>query len=418
MASEAAAFLELADMGEDRSSGRGRRVDHRQVADAGEGHLEGAGDRAGGEGEHVDAVGQGLDRLLVADPESLLLVHHQQPELLERDVAPEQPVGPHHHIHRAVGQPGQHRLGLGVGQEPAEHLHLHRERRVAVGEGLGVLTGQQRRGHQDRGLEPVLDRLEHRPDGHLRLAEAHVAADQPVHGLGSLHVRLDLLDGPELVGGLDEREGRLELGLPGGVGAEGVAGDLQSSPVQRHQLLGDLVHGGAGLGTGPLPFGAAQPAHGGRVATGIGREQVDLVGGQVELVRPPVLEEQVVAGGAPHGPGDHAPVPGHPVLAVDDEVPRGQVVEEAVDGPGPGPGLAVGTAPSGHVGLGQHGHPRPGQHESPIHRCDHDAGAGCGQIRRSSRRLGGHGARSAPSSARIPDRRSAPPGVDEHRTTE
>ena len=96
----------------------GGRVDHRQVADAGQRHLQGAGDRAGGQGEYVDPVGQGLDRLLVAHPEPLLLVHHQQPELLEGDVAAEQPVGPDHHIHRAVGQSGQHRPGLGVGQEP------------------------------------------------------------------------------------------------------------------------------------------------------------------------------------------------------------------------------------------------------------------------------------------------------------
>ena len=194
-------------MGEDGPPGRRRGVDHRQVADAGEGHLERAGNRAGGEGQHVDAIGQGLDRFLVADPEPLLLVHHQQPELLEGDIATEQPVGPHHHVDRAVSQPGKYRLRLGVGQEAAEHLHLHRERRIPVGEGLGVLTGQQGRGHQDRGLEPVLDGLEHRPDGDLGLAEAHVATDQPVHGLGSLHVRLDLFDGPELVGGLDEREG-------------------------------------------------------------------------------------------------------------------------------------------------------------------------------------------------------------------
>jgi hypothetical protein len=101
------------------------------------------------------------------------------------------------------------------------------ERRIPVGEGLGVLAGQQRGGYEDGGLVPVLDRLEDgRPDGHLGLAEPHVTADQPVHGLGPLHVGLDLFDGAELVGGLDERERRLELGLPRGVGSEGVAGHL------------------------------------------------------------------------------------------------------------------------------------------------------------------------------------------------
>ena len=75
-----------------------------------------------------------------------------------------------------------------------------------------------------------------------------------------------------------------------------------------------------------------------------------------------------------HGPGDHAAVLGHPVLTVDHVAARGQVVEEAVDRAGPGPGLAVGAAPAGDVGLGQHRHPRPGQDEAAVHGGHHDAG--------------------------------------------
>ena len=168
--------------------------------------------------------------------------------------------------------------------------------------------------------------------------------------------RLHLLDGAQLVGGLDEGEGGLELGLPGGVGGEGVARDLEAPAVEGDQLLGDLVHRGPGPGPGPLPLRAAQPADRRRLAAGVGGEQLDLVGRQVEPVPAPVLEEQVVAGGAAHGAGDHAAVAGHPVLAVDDVAARGQVVEEPVDRPGPGPGLPVGAAPAGDVGLGQHRH--------------------------------------------------------------
>ena len=113
-----------------------------------------------------------------------------------------------------------------------------------------------------------------------------------------------------------------------------------------------------------------------RVASGIGREQLDLVGGQVELVAAPVLEQQIVAGGPAHGPGDHPAVAGHAVLAVDDVIARGEVVEEAVDGPGPGPGLAVGAAAPGDVGLGQNGHLRSGKDEAPVDSRHHDPGSG------------------------------------------
>ena len=108
MASEAAASSNSPDVGEDGPPGGRWRVDHGQVADAGQRHLQRAGDGAGGQGEDVDPVGQGLDRLLVADPEALLLVHHQQPELLEGDVSAEQAMGADDHVHRPVGQAGEH----------------------------------------------------------------------------------------------------------------------------------------------------------------------------------------------------------------------------------------------------------------------------------------------------------------------
>ncbi len=188
-------------------------------------------------------------------------------------------------------------------------------------------------------------------------------------------------------------------------------GHLEAPPVEGDQLLGDLVHGRPGLGPGLLPLRAAQPAHRGRVAAGVGGEQLDLVGGQVELVVAPVLEQQVVAGGAPHGPGDHAPVPGHPVLAVDHVAARGQVVEEAVHRPGPGPGLAVGPTTTGDVRLGQHRHLGPGQHEAPVDRGHHDAGPGPGEV---GRRIVVGAAPATgtvtPSAARMPDSRSGAAG--------
>ena len=104
--------------------------------------------------------------------------------------------------------------------------------REAIGEGLGMLAGQQRRRRQDGRLRPVLHRLEHGAHRHLRLAEAHVATDQPVHRPRLFHVRLDVGDGLQLVLGLDELERGLHLGLPRRVGAEGVALDRQTAPVE------------------------------------------------------------------------------------------------------------------------------------------------------------------------------------------
>ena len=51
----------------------------------------------------------------------------------------------------------------------------------ALGEGLGVLARQQRRRHHDGDLLAVHRRDEGGAQRHLGLAEADVAADQPVH---------------------------------------------------------------------------------------------------------------------------------------------------------------------------------------------------------------------------------------------
>ena len=94
----------LPDVGEDRPPVGRRRVDHGEVADARQRHLQRARDGAGGERQHVDALGHALDGLLVGHPEALFLVDHQDPELLELDVLGQQAVRADDHVDAPVGQ--------------------------------------------------------------------------------------------------------------------------------------------------------------------------------------------------------------------------------------------------------------------------------------------------------------------------
>ena len=68
-------------VGLDRHAARRRRLDDRQIANAGQGHLQRAGNRRGGHREHVDADGHLLQALLVPHAEALLLVDDQQAQL-------------------------------------------------------------------------------------------------------------------------------------------------------------------------------------------------------------------------------------------------------------------------------------------------------------------------------------------------
>ncbi len=243
-----------------------------------------------------------------------------------------------------------------------------------------MLLGEQGGGDEDGGLHPLLDGLERGPDGHLGLAEADVAADQAVHGAVGLHVVLHVLDGLELVGRLLVGEGVLQLPLPGGVGGEGVARGGDPLAVEGHQFLGDVTDGDPNLRLGAPPLGATQPVEGGRVAAGVVADGVDLVGRDVELVAPPVLEQEVVALGPAQGLLDHAAVLADAVLVVDDVIARAEVVEEALGVGASRAGCPVGPAPAGDVALDEDGQLDLGEDEAPLEGLDHDpAGPGFAQ---------------------------------------
>ena len=198
-----------ADVGADRAPPLGRRLDHRDVAQPGEAHLQGARDRRRREREHVDLQLQLAQQLLLLDAEALLLVDDQQAEVLGADVAREQPVGADQDVDLALLVSRQDRFDLGrlaQARDPVEH-----ERQVgeALAEGAEVLLGEDRRRRQHHHLLAVGGGLDRGPQRDLGLAEADVAADQAVHRLLGLHVALDRLDRLDLVGGLAVGEGRL-----------------------------------------------------------------------------------------------------------------------------------------------------------------------------------------------------------------
>ena len=116
----------LAHVGEDRLALGRRGVQQREVADAGQAHLERAGDGRGAERQHVDAGAELLDLLLVGDAEALLLVDHEQAEVLELHVSRQQPVGADHHVDLARLDALRHLPRLPGSEEARQHLDPHR----------------------------------------------------------------------------------------------------------------------------------------------------------------------------------------------------------------------------------------------------------------------------------------------------
>jgi hypothetical protein len=98
--------------------------------------------------QNIHARPELLQSLLVTDPEALLLVHDEQAEILEPHVLGQQPVRTDQNVDLPGGGLVQDALLLPGLDEPGEHLHPHRERRIALGERHVVLFGEERRGHQ------------------------------------------------------------------------------------------------------------------------------------------------------------------------------------------------------------------------------------------------------------------------------
>ena len=175
-------------------------LDDAQVAGSHQAELQGAGDRCSRQREGIDVGLQLTQFLLCRDAELLLLVDDEQPQVLELDALADELVGADDDVDRAVLQALQNLFRLLGRAGTGQVFYLDGEILQAAREGAEVLIGQHRGRHEYCHLFVIDTCLEGGPDGHLRLAEAHVAADQAVHRALAFHIQLDVLRSLQLVG--------------------------------------------------------------------------------------------------------------------------------------------------------------------------------------------------------------------------
>ena len=240
----------------------GRRgADDAEVARAEQAELQRARDGRGGEGERVHRGAQGLQLVLHVHAELLLLVDDQQAQVLVHHVLAHQPVRADQDLDLPLLQVAQDLLLLLRAAEAVDVFHPHGQALHALLEALVVLQRQDGGGHQHGHLLAVAGGLEGGADGDLGLAEAHVAADQPVHGRAAFQVLLHVQRGLLLVGGVLVDEAGLQLVLQVVVRREGVAGLGLAFGVELDQVEGELLDLLLGALLQVLPRRGAQLAH-------------------------------------------------------------------------------------------------------------------------------------------------------------
>ena len=264
-----------------------------------------------------------LQALLVRDAEMLLLVDDDEAEILEDDRLAEQRVGADDDVDRALGEALLRFALLGGADHARKLADPDRQPGEALDEILGVLAREQGRGNDDRGLLAVDRGGEGGAQGDLGLAEADVAADQPVHRPARREVVERRLDGGGLVLRFVIREARAEFVVE-------PFGRDQARRRARHALRGDanqfarhLAHAFLQPRLTRLPAGRPQAIELALLGA-VARQQFEILDRQEQPIAAGVVYLQAVVRRARRLDRRQADEAADAVIDVDDEVAGGE----------------------------------------------------------------------------------------------
>ena len=163
------------------------------------GHVQGSGNRCGGEGQHIHLGPQGFQFFLLLNAKPVFFVDNHQPQILEVDIALQQLVGANDDICLAFLYGGDGLAGLAAAAEAAQQLNSYRCIRETVPERLVMLLGEKGSGHQHRHLFARPGGQKSSAHGHFGFTKTDIAAHQPVHGALTGHILEHRFDGHLLV---------------------------------------------------------------------------------------------------------------------------------------------------------------------------------------------------------------------------
>ena len=138
--------------------------------------------------------------------------------------------------------------------ETTHQIHIHRKILHPLRKRIVNLLCQNGCRGKICHLLAVLHRLESRTDRNLRLAVAHVTANQSVHYFMALHISLCGFNCKNLILSLIKREKLLKLSLPYRILAEGITVLLLTLGIQLHQVSCNLLYRTSDAVLRPCPF--------------------------------------------------------------------------------------------------------------------------------------------------------------------
>ena len=119
-----------------------RLLQKAHIANPRKAHVKRSGDRGCGKRQHIHVFSECLQLFLMRHAEALLLIHDNQPQILELDILGENPMCPNQNFGIALFDILQALLLLLRRTETGEQLDMHRIARHSLGKGIVMLLCQ------------------------------------------------------------------------------------------------------------------------------------------------------------------------------------------------------------------------------------------------------------------------------------
>ena len=186
----------------DRLPARGHLVELADIHLAIIGERQRARDRRCGHRQQMRCgLGLGLEHHPLRDAEAMLLVDHDEPEILIGDRLLKDRVRADQDVDRPCGEPHQRRLAHLALVAPGEHRDLDRQPGERAAQRFVMLSREDLGRREQRRLRARLDRDEHRERRDERLARADIALQQAQHRLRLGEIALYFAHGTRLRAG-------------------------------------------------------------------------------------------------------------------------------------------------------------------------------------------------------------------------
>ena len=271
-------------IGADREAIDRRGLDDAEFAQPRHRHLQRARDRRCGERQHMDVGLELFQPLLVDDAETLFLVDDDEAEIFELDRFGDHRMGADDNVDMAACEAVARLLRFGGRDEARQAADFDRKAFETLDEIGEMLAREQGSRADERDLHPRHRCDESGAQRDLGLAEADVAADEPVHRFARRHVGKHIADRAVLIVGFLIGEAVGEGGI-GGVGGKRFARAQGALRRGREQFARNLADAVLHPRLAALPCFAAELVEPDAVTlAAVARKDVEIFDGDVELV--------------------------------------------------------------------------------------------------------------------------------------